>query len=971
MTFNATGTPMRVCMLDVASLESGSQDIRLAEIAGLGFSHLVVRLDPAFYGAVPPSGGDAPDGLLEAAHRAGLGLVAELPPLMLDDDHPMAKAEPRAFLPNPATGRLGATDPRKPETLQDGCLRLARAEPGSAVADWLAGLLAPLVDRFDQVLPPLGEAVLSRVLRMLQDSRPGAGLAGGIEFLPRLMLDGKAPAIEDRLAALASIALEAGGWIMEKGYEDGVANAVRATNDLLLRPVVRSPVRRLTGPAADLDVRLSRRGEAGLLLVRNRTAETRPCTIETLPTAGLMALAPVPDFDGEEAGTIGPRAVRLFAARPPAPVRAKRNRAAQDLAAATAASARIVVDNLDPSVDQGTYAVKRVIGDRLGVEADIVTDGHEQLAAALLVKADDEAGWRRYPMEALPNDRFAGTAPLLRLGRHAYVVEAWIDEWGGFVRDFRKKLDARLDLSLEVREGRAMIEAAGSALTSFITELDAAEETDTRAALLLRDDLSVAMEAAVEPLFLARSHVQPIEVEREAARFSSWYELFPRSQTDDKTRPGTLLDVIDALPRVEAMGFDTLYFTPIHPIGRRNRKGPNNTLTPGPDDVGSPYAIGAAEGGHADIHPELGTLEDFRTLVAAAADHGLEIALDFAIQCAPDHPWLTEHPGWFAWRPDGSMKYAENPPKKYQDIVNVDFYAPDAVPGLWQALRDVVLFWAREGVRVFRVDNPHTKPLPFWRWMIAEVKAVYPDVLFLSEAFTRPKPMYQLAKVGFSQSYTYFTWRNTKAELTEYLTQLNGPVREFFRPHFFVNTPDINPYFLQSGTRAAFLIRAALGATLSGLFGVYAGFELCEFEALPGKEEYLDSEKYEVRVRPGRQPGDIVDEITQLNALRRDHPHLQSHLGITFQNAANDQILYFSKTAPGHDDRILVAVNLDPNHPQEADFEIPLWEFGLGDDDSVAVEDLLEGHAFRWTGKTQHLRLTPERPYAIWRISKS
>ncbi|MEH6663225.1 MAG: alpha-1,4-glucan--maltose-1-phosphate maltosyltransferase [Brevundimonas sp.] len=971
MPLTGPGACPRACIIDAASLEPGRLDARLGEIAGLGFDSVVVRLDSHVYSGVPGSPDAAPEGLRDAARRAGLAVTAELPPLLLDEDHPLARAEPGAFLPNPAAGRAGPADPRRPETLHDGCLRLARAEPGPGVTDWLAALLGRLSAWFDRVSPPPGDPALGRLLTALQDGDPAASHPAGADTLPRLTLDGGALPAADRRAALASVALDGRGWIMEAGYEDGVAEAVRATNDLLRSAGAGAPVRRLTGPAAPLDVRLARRGETGLLLVRNRTGEVQPCTIETLPTAGLTALSPIAGFDGDEAGTIGARQVRLFEARPSAPVRPKRNRTAQDLKAATAASARVVVDNLDPAVDQGAWAVKRVIGDTLAVQADVITDGHEQLAAALLVKADDEPDWRRYPMLALPNDRFGGAAPLLRLGRHAYVIEAWIDEWGGFVRDLRKKLDAGLDVALEVREGRALMEGAGPGLKPFLAQLDATEDADGRAALLLRDDLGEAMAAAVTPRFLTRSHVQPVEVEREAARFSSWYELFPRSQTDDKARPGTLLDVIGALPRVRAMGFDTLYFTPIHPIGRRNRKGPNNTLAPGPDDVGSPYAIGAAEGGHTAVHPELGTLEDFRTLVAAAADHGLEIALDFAIQCAPDHPWLTEHPGWFAWRPDGSMKYAENPPKKYQDIVNVDFYAADAIPGLWQALRDVVLFWAGEGVRTFRVDNPHTKPLPFWRWMIAEVKAVHPDVLFLSEAFTRPKPMYQLAKVGFSQSYTYFTWRNTKAELTEYLTELNGPVREFFRPHFFVNTPDINPYFLQSGTRAAFLIRAALGATLSGLFGVYAGFELCEFEALPGREEYLDSEKYEVRVRPHRRPGDIVDEITALNALRREHPHLQSHLGITFHNAFNDQVLYFSKTAPGHDDRILVAVNLDPHHPQAADFEVPLWEFGLGDGDSVAVEDLLEGHAFRWAGKIQHLRLTPERPYAIWRISKS
>ena len=372
-------------------------------------------------------------------------------------------------------------------------------------------------------------------------------------------------------------------------------------------------------------------------------------------------------------------------------------------------------------------------------------------------------------------------------------------------------------------------------------------------------------------------------------------------------------------------------------------------MTPAPGDFGSPYAIGSHEGGHDAIHPQLGTLDDFRRLIAAAQENGLEIALDFAIQCSPDHPWLREHPDWFKWRPDGSIKYAENPPKKYQDIVNVDFYGGDP-SGLWTALRDVVLFWAEQGVRIFRVDNPHTKPLPFWQWMIADVRARHPDVIFLSEAFTRPKMMYRLAKIGFSQSYTYFTWRNSKQEFVDYLTELTTTeVKEFFRPHFFVNTPDINPYFLQTSGRPGFLIRAALAATLSGLWGVYSGFELCEGEPLPGREEYLDSEKYEIRVRDHDAPGNIVAEIAALNRIRKAHPALHSHLGVTFYNAFNDPVLLYGKRAPDSADMILVAVSLDPHSVQEATFELPLWEWKLPDHGSLYVEDLMRGGGSIWT----------------------
>ena len=435
-------------------------------------------------------------------------------------------------------------------------------------------------------------------------------------------------------------------------------------------------------------------------------------------------------------------------------------------------------------------------------------------------------------------------------------------------------------------------------------------------------------------------------------------------------RHGTFDDVIGRLADIREMGFDVLYFPPIHPIGEKNRKGRNNSLTPAPGDFGSPYAIGSHEGGHDAIHPQLGTLDDFRRLVAAAQENGLEIALDFAIQCSPDHPWLREHPDWFKWRPDGSIKYAENPPKKYQDIVNVDFYGGDP-SGLWTALRDIVLFWAEQGVRIFRVDNPHTKPLPFWQWMIADVRARYPDVIFLSEAFTRPKMMYRLAKIGFSQSYTYFTWRNSKQEFVDYLTELTTTeVREFFRPHFFVNTPDINPYFLQTSGRPGFLIRAALAATLSGLWGVYSGFELCEGEPLPGREEYLDSEKYEIRVRDHDAPGNIVAEIAALNRIRKAHPALHSHLGVTFYNAFNDSVLLYGKRAPDSADMILVAVSFDPHNVQEATFELPLWEWKLPDHGSLYVEDLMRGGGSIWTGKLQRVRLDPaDLPFAIWRVA--
>ena len=639
---------------------------------------------------------------------------------------------------------------------------------------------------------------------------------------------------------------------------------------------------------------------------------------------------------------------------------------------------RIVVENLSPAVTGGDFAVKRVVGERVDVEADIYMDGHEMVAAELLWRAETDRKWQAVRMEAGPNDVWTAHFTPDRLGRWEYTVEAWQDRFGYYRDGLEKKQEAGVTQPVDLMEGRALIEEAhGRAgaklkgrLKDALAAYDKAEGEAARVEVLLSPSLAVLMDEADERRHGVRAEPVRVDAERLEARFSSWYELFPRSMAEEPGAHGTLRDVIAHLPRVRAMGFDTLYFPPIHPIGKANRKGPNNTLTPGPNDPGSPYAIGSEEGGHDAIHPDLGGFEDFRVLVQAAREEGLELALDFAIQCSPDHPWLKQHPGWFAWRPDGSMKYAENPPKKYQDIVNVDFYADKAVPDLWIALKDVILLWVQEGVKVFRVDNPHTKPLPFWEWMIREVRQAHPEVIFLSEAFTRPKVMYRLAKAGFSQSYTYFTWRNSKAELTEYIEELTSEApKDFFRPHFFVNTPDINPVYLQTGGRPAHLIRAVLAATLSGLWGVYSGFELCDAKPLPGKEEYLDSEKYEVRQRAWRAPGDIVDEVTLLNRLRKGHPALQTHLNARFYNAYSDQILYYGKPLPDGREMILVAVLLDPHGAHGADFELPLWEFGLPDHGSVAAEDLVRGERFTWTGKMQHMHLTPDDPFRIWHIA--
>jgi starch synthase (maltosyl-transferring) len=646
------------------------------------------------------------------------------------------------------------------------------------------------------------------------------------------------------------------------------------------------------------------------------------------------------------------------------------------LAEATRAP-RIAIEAVTPCVDAGRFPAKAIVGDRVQVGADIFMDGHDVLAVRLKWRAHDEKSWQEEVMRPLGNDRYAGSFVPTRIGRHEYTVEAWRDAFASYRYELSTKHAAGVPIALELEEGRLLVEsyakvASGSRSRLLRTLAHALQDSDDASRLdrLLAEDTATLMAAADPRGFaVALEPALVLEVDRREAGFASWYELFPRSQTNDPARHGSFDDVVERFPAIRAMGFDVLYFPPIHPIGTAFRKGPNNTLTPGPDDPGSPYAIGSPEGGHTDIHPQLGTLQDFRRLRDAAHEHGLELALDFAIQCSPDHPWLKAHPEWFDWRPDGSIRYAENPPKKYQDIVNVDFYTDGAVPSLWQALCDVVLFWAGEGVRIFRVDNPHTKPFPFWEWMIARVRASYPDALFLSEAFTRPKPMYRLGKAGFSQSYTYFTWRHTKQEFVAYLTELaEGPPKDFFRPNFFVNTPDINPFFLQRSGRAGFLIRAALATTLSGLWGMYSGFELCESAPMPGKEEYLDSEKYQIRPRDWRMPGNIVAEITQLNAIRREHTALQSHLGIRFLTAGNDQVLFFEKRAEGAGEAVLVAINLDPHAAQASGLVLPLHDWGLADDAVLDVHDLLNDIPISWQGTHQHVWLGPGLPYAIWSV---
>ncbi|MCW6506605.1 alpha-1,4-glucan--maltose-1-phosphate maltosyltransferase [Lichenifustis flavocetrariae] len=768
-----------------------------------------------------------------------------------------------------------------------------------------------------------------------------------------------------------------------------LAGAIRSVNAFASRESSRGSqkeMRLLTGGGAPLTALLrTAAGDAN----RARLVLVNP-SLDRSSTLAAAALSPEvgrflpfndilgsgPTLSPESTLLLRPAEVRVLEGRANRPIMLPREASRMTEKTAVAAP-RLAIEAVSPTVDGGRYPVKRIVGEVLRVEADAFAEGHDQIAVALKWRAADETDWQERRMRPLGNDRYTADMPLTRLGRYVFCVEAWRDEFAIFLYELTKKHEAGLKVTLELEEGRRLVEhsagqsgsEAAARLKPVLNRLAHANDAERLDLLIAPETAALMAEADPRP-FRLTSDPMPVDAERTAAGFASWYELFPRSQSGDPHRHGTFDDVIGRLPAIRAMGFDVAYFPPIHPIGRTNRKGRNNSLTAGPDDPGSPYAIGAEAGGHDAIHPELGSFEDFRRLVAAAAEQGLEIALDLAIQASPDHPWLEQHPDWFNWRPDGSIRYAENPPKKYEDIVNVDFYAEGAKPSLWTELRNTIMVWVEQGVKLFRVDNPHTKPFPFWEWVIEDVRRDHPDVIFLSEAFTRPKVMYRLAKIGFSQSYTYFTWRNTKAELTEYLTELTTqPPKDFFRPHFFVNTHDINPDFLQNAPRPAFLIRAALATTLSGLWGMYNGFELCEGRPDAKKKEYADSEKYQLYAWDWDRPGNIISEISRLNRIRRDNPALHSHLGITFRAAYNDNTLLFQKSSPARDNVLLIAVSLDPFAAQEADIEVPLWDFDLPDNGTIVVDDLMRGHRFTWTGKYQRIRLDPaELPFSIWRL---
>ena len=627
---------------------------------------------------------------------------------------------------------------------------------------------------------------------------------------------------------------------------------------------------------------------------------------------------------------------------------------------------RLVVESVSPVVDSGRFAAKAVAGWGITVEADIFGDGHDRIAAAV-----ETGDGRRVPMRHVGNDRWRAEVVFEKNGPDGFTIAAWRDEWGTWADRTRKKLAAGQDVAVEMQEAALLIDRAepardGAAMRRGLLEAARAGDPDP----ILSDEAAAFMQAAAPKADLTRTDPFPVWVDRPRAAFSAWYELFPRS-LGPEGRHGTFQDVIGHLDYVADLGFDVLYFPPIHPIGTTNRKGRNNALTAQATDVGSPYAVGSPEGGMDAVHPDLGTLDDFDTLVAAARDKGLEIALDIALNASPDHPWIAEHPDWFEHRPDGTIKHAENPPKKYEDIVNFRYYRGDAPNApFWEAIRDLFVFWIGHGVTIFRVDNPHTKPFPFWEWIIAEIRRDHPDAIFLSEAFTRPKIMKRLAKIGFNQSYTYYTWRNTKSELADYVTELSQEsCRHYMRPNFFTNTPDINPWFNHDAGRPGFRIRTMLAGSLVSNWGLYSGFEFCEADWLPPKDEYRDSEKYELKKRDFDAPGHIKDDVRLVNRIRRDNPAMQDFTNIRFLPAFDDRVLYYGRFDREASNYLLFHVLVDPENAAEFGFEVPLWEFDLPPDGAIAVQDAIHGNRFTWHGQDHSLRLDPQdRPYAIWKL---
>jgi starch synthase (maltosyl-transferring) len=649
---------------------------------------------------------------------------------------------------------------------------------------------------------------------------------------------------------------------------------------------------------------------------------------------------------------------------------------------------RVCIENITPQVDCGRFPAKRTIGESVAVEADVFTDGHDAVAATLFYRHESTTEWHAVPMSPLGNDRWRGHFTVQTLGRYLFTIAGWVDHLESWRLGLAKKYEAGHDIELDLRQGAVLARAVaerikeneGRALNDWANGVaDPVRDKEERVMLAQSEAIHQLARRRPDPQTVARQEPPlAIEVERERARYSTWYELFPRSAGRTPGQHGTFADVEALLPEISAMGFDVLYMPPIHPIGSTERKGPNNNPKSAEGDPGSPWAIGATTGGHKAILPELGTLEDFKRLLVKAGERGIEIALDIAFQCTPDHPYVREHPEWFLKRPDGSIQYAENPPKKYQDIYPFWFETPDW-KGLWTELKSIFEYWIAQGVRIFRVDNPHTKSLAFWEWVITEIRRAQPDVIFLAEAFTRPKVMYRLAKAGFTQSYNYFPWRNSKRELEAYFTELTTrPVCEFFRPNLWPNTPDILPEYLQFGGRPAFMVRLVLAATLGASYGIYGpAYELMEDRAREqGSEEYLDSEKYQLRSWDRDRPTSLKEFIGRVNRIRRENMPLQSDYGLVFHTVDNDNLIAYSKTngagtgTPAAES-VLVVANVDPHYVQAGWVTIDLRSLGLPADTTFQMDDLLSGARYLWRGARNFVSLDPQHsPAHIFRVRR-
>jgi starch synthase (maltosyl-transferring) len=644
---------------------------------------------------------------------------------------------------------------------------------------------------------------------------------------------------------------------------------------------------------------------------------------------------------------------------------------------------RVVIENITPRVDCGRFPIKRTTGEKVVVEADVFTDGHDSVTAMMMYRHDSSTEWHNVPMKPLGNDRFRAEFAVQQLGKYLYTVSGWVDHLESWRRGLVKKHEAGQDITLELRTGALLAEQMAARahnpdaqrLREWAAALiDSRRALEARVALAQSQSIHDLEQRYPDPDLVSSWEVPfPVSVDRERARYSTWYEMFPRSTASKPGKHGTFADVEKLLPYVASMGFDVLYLPPIHPIGVTERKGRNNNPQAAENDPGSPWAIGAAAGGHKAIHSELGTLTDFKHLIAQAGEHGIEIALDMAFQTTPDHPYVGEHPEWFLKRPDGSIQYAENPPKKYQDIYPF-YFESSAGEALAKELLEVIEYWIAQGIRIFRVDNPHTKPFPFWETLLGDIRRSRPDVIFLAEAFTRPKVMYRLAKLGFTQSYNYFPWRNSKRELIEYFTELSqAPVSDFFRANLWPNTPDILPEYLQFGGRGAFMVRLVLAATLGASYGIYGpAFELMEAQPRePGSEEYLDSEKYEIRYWNREDPTSLRELIARVNRIRRENAPLQSDRGLKFHAVDNDSLIAYSKTREADTDSVLVVANVDPHHTQSGWLTLDLQTLDLPTDRPFQVHDLLSGARFLWQGPRNYISLDPgHSPAHIFRIRR-